>query len=110
MPPKAKAETFESAMARIEQITVQMENNQLPLEDLVTVYEEGLRLIKFCSDRLETAEKRLQTITRNSAGEPRELAEIENPEEIPLSTRSQISATEEDSGGAGSSEDPVRLF
>ena len=97
-------------MRRVEQIASQMESEELPLEDLIKVYEEGLNLVRFCSERLEDAEKRLQAITRNAAGQPQGLADIQSPEEIPPSTPSENSATEEDSTSGGGPKDSVRLF
>jgi exodeoxyribonuclease VII small subunit len=108
MPPKKTAETFESALERIEQIAAQMENGDLPLDQLVVVYEEGLRLVRFCSQRLEEAEKRLQTITRDAAGQPQGLATVQDPAQIPPSTPPETSGTEEHSSGAGTSS--TRLF
>jgi exodeoxyribonuclease VII small subunit len=108
MPPKKNAQTFESALERIEQIAAQMETGELPLEQLVVIYEEGLRLVRFCSERLEDAEKRLQTITRDASGQPTGLATVQSPGEIPPSTPPESSGTEEDSPGAEDS--PPRLF
>ncbi len=68
MAQKKNPQTFESALERIEQIAAQMETGELPLEQLMDHYEEGLRLVRFCSERLEEAEKRLEAITRDAAG------------------------------------------
>jgi exodeoxyribonuclease VII small subunit len=110
MPTKKDPQTFEAALERVEKITGQMENGELPLEELVLVYEEGLRLIQFCSSRLEEAEKRLQTITRNAAGEPQGFATIQDPGEIPSSTPPASSGTEEKPGGPGGSANPARFI
>jgi len=110
MAAKSNAQTFESALARVEQIAAQMETGDLPLDDLIRVYEEGLRLIRFCSGRLEDAEKRLQTITRDAAGQPVGLATVQNPEEIQPSTPPETSARQKDSSGPKGISDPVRLF
>ena len=110
MPPKKDPQTFETALERVEKIAAQMETGDLPLEDLVLVYEEGLRLIQFCSSRLEEAEKRLQTITRNAVGEPQGLATIQDPTEIPSSTSPASSGTEEKPGGSGGSTNPASLI
>jgi exodeoxyribonuclease VII small subunit len=110
MAQKKDSQTFESALERVEKIAAQMETGELPLEELVVVYEEGLRLIQFCSARLEEAEKRLQTITRNAAGEPQGLAPILEPGEIPSSTPHPSSATEEKPGGSGASSNPSHLI
>ncbi len=109
MAQKKNTQTFESALERLDQIAAQMETGDLPLDDLVGVYEEGLRLIRFCSGRLEEAEKRLQTISRDDAGRPQGLAAIENPEEIASSTTPETSVTREDSTGPGGPSDAARL-
>jgi exodeoxyribonuclease VII small subunit len=70
-PKKANAETnFESAMDRLEAIVEQMESGKLPLEDLIVRYEEGMKLVKICQEKLASAEQRIEIITRNSAGKP----------------------------------------
>jgi exodeoxyribonuclease VII small subunit len=74
MTAKAKpAETepnFETAMDRLEAIVEQMESGKLPLEDLIVRYEEGMKLVKVCQERLVSAEKKIEMIARNSAGKP----------------------------------------
>ncbi len=61
---------FEPAMKRLEEIVEKMESGDLPLEDLIVRYEEGMKLVKVCQERLAAAEKRIEIITRNSAGKP----------------------------------------
>jgi len=108
MAAKKNPQTFESALERIEQIASQMEPGDLPLDQLVVVYEEGLRLIRFCSERLEEAEKRLLTITRDSSGQPKGLTPVQNAEESAPSTPPETSVTEKGSSSAGDSS--TRLF
>lgn len=62
--------SFETAIERLEAIVDEMESDKLPLEQLLTRYEEGTRLVKVCQEKLETAEKRIEIITRNAAGKP----------------------------------------
>jgi exodeoxyribonuclease VII small subunit len=72
-PPPASAAppaNFEHAMARLEEIVDTMESGELPLEDLIVRYEEGMKLVKVCQERLASAEDRIEIITRNSAGKP----------------------------------------
>src|SRR3954470_6434843 len=59
---------FETAMDRLEKIVEQMESGQLPLEDLIVRYEEGMNLVKVCQERLASAEQKIEIITRNNAG------------------------------------------
>ena len=61
---------FEQAMKRLEEIVEQMESGELSLEDLIVRYEEGMKLVKVCQERLASAEQRIEIITRNSAGKP----------------------------------------
>ncbi|MEI8233609.1 MAG: exodeoxyribonuclease VII small subunit [Verrucomicrobiota bacterium] len=62
--------TFETAAERLEAIVQAMESGELPLEELLERYEEGTRLVKFCGEKLAAAEKRIEIVTRNAAGEP----------------------------------------
>lgn len=80
--PKPNEETFENAMSRLEQIVELMETDKLPLEDLLTRYEEGVNLVKVCEQKLAAVEKRIEIITRNAAGEP-QVEEFE-PEKKPV--------------------------
>lgn len=57
-------------MKRLEEIVEKMESGELPLEDLIVRYEEGMKLVKICQERLTSAEERIEMITRNSAGKP----------------------------------------
>lgn len=66
----APAANFEQAMKRLEEIVEKMESGDLPLEDLIVRYEEGMKLVKICQERLAAAEQRIEIITRNSAGKP----------------------------------------
>jgi exodeoxyribonuclease VII small subunit len=61
---------FEQAMKRLEAIVEQMESGELSLEDLIVRYEEGMKLVKVCQERLASAEQRIEIITRGSAGKP----------------------------------------
>jgi len=40
------------------------------LEELIIRYEEGMKLVKVCQERLANAEQRIEIITRNNAGKP----------------------------------------
>src|SRR5437868_15504722 len=61
---------FETAMDRLEKIVEQMESGQLPLEDLIVRYEEGMNLVKVCQERLASAEQKIEIIARNNGGKP----------------------------------------
>jgi exodeoxyribonuclease VII small subunit len=61
---------FETAIDRLEAIVDQMEDGKMPLEELIVRYEEGMKLVKVCQERLASAEQRIEIITRNHAGKP----------------------------------------
>lgn len=61
---------FESAMDRLEAIVEQMESGKMLLEELIVRYEEGMKLVKICQQRLASAEQRIEIISRNSTGKP----------------------------------------
>jgi exodeoxyribonuclease VII small subunit len=60
--------TFESAIQRLEKIVADMEEAELPLEDVLKRYEEGTRLVRFCSQKLEEAEKKIEILTKKTDG------------------------------------------
>ena len=73
MPTAKKTESaqnFEGAMNRLEKIVEQMESGKMMLEELIVRYEEGMKLVKVCQERLASAEQRIEIITRNNAGKP----------------------------------------
>jgi exodeoxyribonuclease VII small subunit len=92
---------FETAMDRLEKIVEQMESGQLPLEDLIVRYEEGMNLVKVCQDRLASAEQKIEIIARNSAGK----AVVKDFETSP-DTRTETKTT----NGEEQQSDEVRLF
>jgi exodeoxyribonuclease VII small subunit len=89
--------TFEQAIQRLEKIVADMEGAELPLEDVLKKYEEGTRLVQFCSQKLEEAEKKIELLTKKADGnvalEPFE-AENES-EEAPSNRKRQAGATTE---------------
>src|SRR5205814_9073923 len=89
---------FESAMDRLEAIVGQMESGKLQLEDLIVRYEEGMKLVKICQERLASAEQKIEIIARDNAGkpvvkdfEPAADAKIENqPAEVTETTNDEV--------------------
>jgi len=65
--PAGKAPKFEELLARLEKIVSDMENAELPLEKLLSSYEEGMRLVKACGDRLVDAEQKVEILSRSVA-------------------------------------------
>lgn len=54
--------TFETAMSRLEQIVKALEGGNVPLEDLIKLFDEGTSLVKFCTERLDKAEEKVRLL------------------------------------------------
>lgn len=59
---------FEDSLARLEQIVGQLEAGNLPLEESLKVFEEGIALARHCARYLEEAEKRIEILTKDDQG------------------------------------------
>jgi len=68
-PAKIGSPTFEEALKKLEGIVESMESEELPLETLLSRYEEGTRLAKMCQEKLAEAELKIQQLEKNSGGE-----------------------------------------
>jgi exodeoxyribonuclease VII small subunit len=65
----AKNPPFEEALKKLENIVEAMESDDLPLETLLTKYEEGSKLVRVCQGKLAEAELKIQQLEKNAAGE-----------------------------------------
>jgi exodeoxyribonuclease VII small subunit len=63
--------TFEAALTQLEKIVEEMDDDALPLEELIVRYAEGTKLVKVCEERLAAVEKKIEIISRTASGEPR---------------------------------------
>lgn len=59
---------FEEAMKRLETIVDAMESSDLPLETLLSQYEEGMKLARVCQAKIADAELKIQQLEKNAAG------------------------------------------
>jgi exodeoxyribonuclease VII small subunit len=55
-------EKFEDALERLEKIVREMEAGDLPLDSALKSFEEGIRLIRFCSAKLDEAQRRVEQL------------------------------------------------
>jgi exodeoxyribonuclease VII small subunit len=62
--------SFEAALQQLEQIVQKLEKGELPLEDSLKLYEEGIRLSRLCHGKLEEAEGRIEVLLKDQRGEP----------------------------------------
>ena len=73
---------FEAQLASLERIVRELERGDLPLEESLELFEQGVRLSRECQERLNEAERRIEVLLRGGDGstiavpfEPDELAE-----------------------------------
>jgi exodeoxyribonuclease VII small subunit len=62
MTTKKKYTDYESAIARLEEITTLLESADTGLEDAIKLYTEGLEIARFCDQKLTDAEKKIKII------------------------------------------------
>lgn len=62
---------FEQAMARLEAIVGELEKGDLPLDESLKIFEEGIRLSKSCLRVLEEAEKKVEVLVQDKNGKKR---------------------------------------
>ncbi len=59
---------FEQAMARLEVIVSELENGDLPLDESLKIFEEGIRLSRNCLKVLEDAERKVEVLVQDKNG------------------------------------------
>ena len=60
--------TFEAAMARLEEIVRLLESGNAPLDVSLSLYEEGVALVRLCNTRLDHAEQRVKILSFSESG------------------------------------------
>jgi exodeoxyribonuclease VII small subunit len=59
---------FEGSFKKLEKIVEQLESGDLELDQALKLYEEGIKLSRFCTKKLQEAEKKVQQLTRGKDG------------------------------------------
>lgn len=65
----AVKKTFEAALSELEQIVSQLERADIPLEEAMKQFQQGMELSQFCKKTLDKAEKTITTLMMNSGEE-----------------------------------------
>ena len=63
---------FEEAMQRLEEIVQSLNSGDLPLEESLKIFEEGMNLVGFCNKKLDEAEKKVSLLIKESDGQLKE--------------------------------------
>ena len=65
--------SFEQALKRLDEIVRHLEKGDLPLEDSLTLFEEGTKLLSSCNTMLEEAEQKVVRLRKGADRSPEEL-------------------------------------
>ena len=57
--------TYEKAISRLEEIVSKLEGNEIPLEDSIALFQEGIELSKYCDDKLKNIQEKVAKIYEN---------------------------------------------
>ncbi len=67
---EAKAKNFESSLAELERVVRELERGDLPLDQSLELFEQGVRLSRECQERLNQAERRIEVLLSDGEGRP----------------------------------------
>ena len=76
----ATSKKFESALEDLEQVVEQLESGELSLEDSLAAFEKGVGLVKFCNQKLNEVEKKIDLLVKDKEGKLQLKAFEEPPE------------------------------
>ena len=81
---------FESSLEVLEEIVLRLESGELGLEDSIKEFEKGIKHAKFCHEKLEEAERKIEILQKGESGKVKnksikvksDTGEIEDDEEV----------------------------
>ena len=59
---------FEKALADLENIVQRLDENDLSLDEALSLFEEGIKLSRFCSQKLDTVEHKVEILLKDDEG------------------------------------------
>lgn len=63
MGDELKETTLEEDFARMEELLAEMEKEDIGIEEAFAKYEEGIKLVKSCNDKIDKVEKKVKTLS-----------------------------------------------
>ena len=60
---------FEKALSRLENIVGELEKGELALEEALKLFEEGVKIARFCSTKLDEAERKVEILLKDEQGQ-----------------------------------------
>ena len=70
MAARSRSNEFEKAFQQLETVVKRLESEELPLDESLQLFEEGIKLSRFCHQRLEEVEKKIELILADAKGQP----------------------------------------
>ena len=61
--------TFEEAIKKLEKIALSLENEKIELDESLKLYEEGVKLVRYCNKLIESAERKIKVLSVSEDGE-----------------------------------------
>jgi exodeoxyribonuclease VII small subunit len=86
-----KEPSFEEALDKLEKIVEELEEGNLPLEETLKKFEEGIKLSRLCEKKLKGAQKKVAMLTRDKEG---------NLKEVPFAGQTDTEEEETDTDSA----------
>jgi len=71
---------FESALEDLEQVVEQLESGELALEDSLAAFEKGVGLVKYCNQKLNEVEKKVELLVKDKEGK----LQLKSFEDLPV--------------------------
>ncbi len=65
---KTAAQDFESSLGKLEEIVDKLESSDLPLDEALALFKEGVELNKFCAAKLKTTEEEVKKVVEKEDG------------------------------------------
>jgi len=81
---------FEEALKKLGKIVEDLESGQIPLEESLKKYEEGMKLAKFCMETLARMEKKIEILRNKSDG-----SRVREPFDVTVTNKEITSGKEE---------------
>lgn len=60
--------SFEAALKRLEEVVARLEQGEIALEEMLALFEEGVKLSRLCRKKLDEAEKRIEVLLQDDKG------------------------------------------
>lgn len=64
-----RSNDFEKSFQQLEKIVERLESEEMSLDESLQLFEEGIRLSRFCNQKLSEVEKKIELILADAKGE-----------------------------------------